>query len=165
MTRPSVQVRLAGRDDRARLGVMAGQLVRLHVTFDRERFLAAEDVEDGYGRWLVREAARERALVLVAEAPDGALVGYLYGTMEDISWEDLRGPCGYLHDVFVEEAARGAGVATALVERACAWFRDRGAPRVVLTTATRNVPAHALFHRLGFRDTMIEMTRELDDAS
>jgi hypothetical protein len=31
-------------------------------------------------------------------------------------------------------------------------------------TASRNASAHALFRKLGFRDTMIEMTRELADA-
>ena len=143
---------------------MAGKLVRLHHSFDRSRFLALDDVEDGYGRWLVREASRDRALVLVAEGGDGAIVGYLYGTLEDMSWEDLRGPCGYLHDLWVDDDARGGGVATALVEGASDLFRERGAPRLVLMTASRNASAHALFRKLGFRDTMIEMTRELGPA-
>jgi ribosomal protein S18 acetylase RimI-like enzyme len=157
-------VRPAAREDRSRLGEMAGRLVRLHYSFDPQRFLDLEDVEAGYGRWLMREATRERALVLVAERIDGALVGYLYGALEGVSWEDLRGPCGYLHDVWVEEDARHAGVATSLIEHACARLKERGAPRVVLMTASRNASAHALFRKLGFRDTMIEMTRELADA-
>jgi ribosomal protein S18 acetylase RimI-like enzyme len=165
MADPTIHVRPAARDDRSRLGEMAGRLVRLHHAFDRQRFLDIEDVEDGYGRWLIREAARERALVLVAEWADGTLVGYLYGAFEDVSWEDLRGPCGYLHDVWVEEQARNAGVATRLVEHACAVFEERGAPRVILMTASRNASAHSLFRKLGFRDTMIEMTRELGAGS
>lgn len=165
MSHPPVRVRLALRTDRAPLGAMAGKLVRLHVAFDRDRFLAVENVEDGYGRWLAREAGRERALVLVAERSDGALVGYLYGTMEDTSWEDLRGPCGVIHDVWVEEDERGKGIATALVERGCALFQERGAPRVVLMTASGNGQAQALFRKLRFRDTMIEMTRELGDET
>jgi ribosomal protein S18 acetylase RimI-like enzyme len=39
--------------------------------------------------------------------------------------------------------------------------QDRGAPRVVLGTAEQNEPAQRLFERLGFRRTMVEMTREL----
>ena len=165
MSESAVRIRPAVGSDRDRLGVMAGKLVRLHQAFDRQRFLALDDVEDGYGRWLVRESARERALVLVAERSDGEIVGYLYGTMEGMSWEDLRGPCGYLHDVWVEEDVRRAGAATLLIGHACAWFKERGAPRVVLMTASRNTGAHALFAKLGFRDTMIEMTRELDDEA
>jgi ribosomal protein S18 acetylase RimI-like enzyme len=140
---------------------MAGRLVRLHHSLDPKRFIALEPVEEGYGRWLVRELSRREALVLVAERVDGGIVGYVYGTLEDLSYQDLRGECGYLHDLWVEDHARRAGIATALVEQACALFTARGAPRVVLMAASRNPAAHALFARLGFRDTMVEMTREL----
>lgn len=155
-----VHVRPASRADRVRLGEMAGKLVRLHHSFDRLRFLDPDHVEEGYGRWLAREAVRDRALVLVSEA-GGVAVGYLYATDEDTSWEDLRPPCGYIHDVWVEPEARGSGAATALVQRACAIFAERGSPRVVLMTASPNAAARALFQKLGFRDTMVEMTREL----
>jgi RimJ/RimL family protein N-acetyltransferase len=36
---------------------------------------------------------------------------------------------------------------------------------VVLSTAVQNEPAQRLFANLGFRRTMIEMTRELDDPA
>jgi GNAT superfamily N-acetyltransferase len=48
-----------------------------------------------------------------------------------------------------------------LVQRASEWLREHGAPRVLLWTAERNAAAQRLFLRLGFRPTMIEMTREL----
>jgi hypothetical protein len=38
--------------------------------------------------------------------------------------------------------------------------RALGAPRVVLMTAWRNPDAHAFFESVGFRRTMLEMTRE-----
>lgn len=40
------------------------------------------------------------------------------------------------------------------------WLETRGAPRVVLLSAARNESAQRLFERLGFRHTMVEMTRE-----
>ena len=36
----------------------------------------------------------------------------------------------------------------------------RGAPRILLATAVENEPAQRLFASLGFRTTMVEMTRE-----
>ena len=42
-----------------------------------------------------------------------------------------------------------------------AELASRGAPRVVLSTAFRNEAAQRLFERMGFRRTMVEMTREL----
>jgi RimJ/RimL family protein N-acetyltransferase len=47
------------------------------------------------------------------------------------------------------------------MEAAMAWLREHGAPRVVLGTAEQNAGAQRLFAKLGFRRTMIEMTREL----
>ena len=47
------------------------------------------------------------------------------------------------------------------MQTAMDWLRQRGAPRVILWTAAPNDAARALFRRLGFRDTMIEMAKEL----
>lgn len=49
----------------------------------------------------------------------------------------------------------------ALIDAAIEWLRSRGAPRVVLWSVERNEAAQRLFARLGFRRTMVEMTREL----
>ena len=102
-------------------------------------------------------------MVLVAER-DGAVIGYVYAGLEPQSWKELREPAGFVHDVAVDPSGRRDGVATALVNRAMEWLTARGAPRVVLWTAEGNHPAQALFDRLGFRRTMIEMTRELGDS-
>ena len=88
--------------------------------------------------------------------------GYVYAALEPLSWKELRGPAGFIHDVAVREEVRRAGIATRLLEAAAQWLRERGAPRVILWTAAPNAAAQSLFRRLGFRDTMIEMTMELD---
>ena len=67
---------------------------------------------------------------------------------------------GFIHDVVVDEGARGLGIGTRLLETAAEWLVARGVPRVMLWTAARNTDAQRLFERLGFRCTMIEMTRE-----
>ena len=97
--------------------------------------------------------------MLVGER-DGRIIGYVYAGLEPMSWKDLRGPAGFIHDVAVDGGEQG-GVGSALIDAAIAWLRDHGAPRVVLCTAERNVSAQRLFQRLGFRRTMIEMTQEL----
>lgn len=136
-------------------------LMRVHYAFDPQRFLAPrEGVERGYASFLKSRLESNEDCVFVAEK-DGAVVGYVWAALEPLSWKELRGPSGFIHDVAVAEEARRAGVGTELVEAALAWLRDRGAPRVILQTAARNHGAHALFHALGFRDTMIEMTKEL----
>jgi ribosomal protein S18 acetylase RimI-like enzyme len=74
----------------------------------------------------------------------------------------LRGPAAVLHDVIVHPDHRGRGVGRLLLNATLSYLTSRGAPRVVLSTAERNVSAQRLFERMGFRRTMVEMTRELD---
>jgi GNAT superfamily N-acetyltransferase len=85
----------------------------------------------------------------------------VYAGLEPQSWKELREACGFIHDVVVDERGRRGGVATALIEAAAAWLREQGAPRVILWTAQPNDAAQRLFERVGFRRTMVEMTREL----
>ena len=153
-------IRPATDADVPALGRMAAKLVRMHHAFDPQRFFLVEPLEEGYGRWLGREAGREGALVLVAER-EGAIVGYAYATMEKRDWMALRDACGALQDIWVDEGDRRGGIARALLEAVIAGLGERGAPRVVLSTAARNEGAQKFFESMGFRRTMIEMTREL----
>ena len=168
-------IRRAEARDMAAAGRLGALLVRLHHGFDRARFMAAgPGIEPGYASFLGSELAASDVVLFVAEtAPPGAdhrmgaqdagppvIVGYVYAGLEPQSWKELRGPAGFIHDVVVEEHARGRGIATALIERAARWLEDAGAPRVMLWTAEQNPVAQRLFQRLGFRRTMVEMTRE-----
>lgn len=157
----AITIRPATPDDLPALGVLGARLVRLHHTFDAQRFMTpGSDLERGYANFLDGLRRRDDALLLVAEV-NGAVAGYLYGSLEPRSWEALRDEAGFINDLIVDQPAAGHGVASLLVERATAWFRDRGVPRVVLHTADQNAPAQRLFARLGFRRTMVEMTKEL----
>lgn len=153
-----LEIREARREDEAPLGELAGGLVRLHHTLDARRFMAPpDDVERGYGAWLVKEARRRGAVVLVA-ALDGVVAGYAYATVEGRDWNELLEAHGKLHDVFVAEAARRRGIARALLEATRAALVALGCERIVLSTATGNHGAQRLFEAAGFRPTMIEMT-------
>lgn len=159
MTKKRIKLRRAVDADREALGRYGGALMRQHHAFDPERFIQVPHPEVGYARFLAGEVANDESLVMVAER-DGQVIGYVYASLEPQSWKELRGACGYLHDVFVDADARGTGTGKRLVRAAIAWLEKRGAPRVVLLSAARNEGAQRLFARLGFRPTMVEMTRE-----
>jgi GNAT superfamily N-acetyltransferase len=118
------------------------------------------NVEEGYAWFLGSQLHEPDVAVLVAER-GGSIAGYVYAGLEPQSWKELREAAGFIHDVVVEESMRHSGIGKALVEAASDWLRMHGAPRVILWTAERNGSAQRLFSRLGFRRTMIEMTREL----
>ncbi len=151
-------VRPATPDDLAAVGALAAKLVRMHHDTDPDRFFWVDDVETGYRRWLARELERSDAVVLVAEV-GGSIVGYIYGTLEARDWNLLLDAHGAIHDVFVAESARRSGVGLLLVKALLAAFEDRGAERVVLSAMVGNEAAQRTFASVGFRPTMVEMTR------
>ena len=155
-----IQVRAATESDREQLGRFGGALMRQHHASDPRRFIQVEHPEAGYGRFLISQLADPNSLVLVAEH-GGAVVGYVYAAVASTNWMELRGPCGVVHDVYVDEVARRLGAGRELMRAAIAWIRSKGRSQVVLLTKTRNEHAQHLFAALGFRPTMIEMTLDL----
>jgi len=156
-----VVIRRAMIADLPALGRLGALLLRTHYEFDAQRFIAPGDnVEEGYAWFLGTQLRQKDVAIFVAER-GGDVLGYVYAGIEPHSWKELRDEAGFIHDIVVDERGRRTGLASALVERAVAWLRERGMPRVVLWTADRNDVAQRLFVALGFRRTMIEMTREL----
>lgn len=146
------------------IGRLGALLVRTHHDFDAKRFIAAtSQTERGYGSFLGTQMKEANIVVLVAEQ-DGEVIGYTYAGLEGHDYMSLRGPAGVLYDIIVDPAHRGHGVGRMLLDATVAALEAKGAPRVVLSTAERNEAAQRLFARAGFRRTMIEMTREVNDA-
>jgi ribosomal protein S18 acetylase RimI-like enzyme len=145
------------------LGRLGAILVRTHHDFDPKRFLPATPrTEQGYGTFLGTQLDEPNIVILVAER-DGEVIGYAYAGLEGNDYMALRGPAGVVYDIVVDPAYRRQGVGRLLLDAAMKALKARGAPRVVLSTAEQNAPAQHLFDRAGFRRTMIEMTRELND--
>ena len=158
-------VRRATPADLQRIGHLGALLVEEHYDFDPQRFLAARPgTPAGYASFMGTQLEDQDSSVLVADN-NGDVVGYAYAAIEGYDYMALRGPAGVLHDVIVDPEHRGQGVGRLLLDATLAFFRSRGVPRVVLSTAERNEAAQRLFASMGFRRTMIEMTRELDDPA
>lgn len=152
-------IRAASPEDLPAIGKLGALLMRAHHEFDPERFMRPADAE-GYGSFLATQLQEPEVVVLVAQR-EGEIVGYVYAGMEPVSWKELRERAGFIHDVVVRETHRRTGVAEALLAAAIERLRTLGAPRVLLWTAVQNEAAQRLFAGMGFRATMIEMTREM----
>jgi ribosomal protein S18 acetylase RimI-like enzyme len=137
-------------------------LVQAHYDFDQKRFIAPTSATArGYGSYLGSLLDDPNIVILVADRA-GEVVGYTYAGVEGTDYMSLRGPAGVIYDILVAPAHRCHGIGRTLLDATIAALKARGAPRVLLSTAERNVDAQRLFERAGFRRTMIEMTRELD---
>jgi ribosomal protein S18 acetylase RimI-like enzyme len=137
--------------------------VATHHDFDPQRFIPVTPrTAQGYGSFLGTQLDEPDVFVLVAER-DGKVLGYTYAGVEGNDYMALRGPAGVMYDIVVDPDYRRQGVGAMLLDATLSALKGRGSPRVVLSTAERNSDAQRLFDRAGFRRTMIEMTRELND--
>jgi GNAT superfamily N-acetyltransferase len=78
-------------------------------------------------------------------------------------WSSLRAArVAILEDLFVQESARGAGHADALIEACAERARQHGAPALLWQTAPDNLRAQAVYERVGAHgETWLEYELEL----
>ena len=148
----SFEVRNAGLDD----------LPALAALFDGYRVFYGQPSDPVRAGAFLRERLErgDSHLLLALDAQGGAL-GFvqLYPSFTSVG----TAPIEILNDLFVAGAARGRGVARALLRRAGDDARSRGAVKLVLSTALDNLPAQSLYASEGWvRDTaFVEFDRKL----
>ena len=91
--------------------------------------------------------------IRIARDTDGAIAGY--AKMGPVDFELPPGqPAGHateLHQLYVSEAAKGTGLAAALMQWAIGWARER-ASILYLSVFVENHRAQAFYRRHGFVD-------------
>jgi ribosomal protein S18 acetylase RimI-like enzyme len=156
-------IRRAIATDLPSLGRLGALLVTAHHEGDSRRFLAPnKQTPSDYAFFLKTKLEDPDAAIFVAEL-DGVVIGYAYAAVQGYDYMSLRGPAGVLHDIIVEPEHRRHGVGRLLLNAILTHLKMLGAPRVVLLTAEGNQEAERLFANIGFRRTMMEMTRELEE--
>ncbi len=118
-----------------------------------------ENYRREYLAWVERCTETNERTVQVAEE-DGRLVGYAFVLPESLAyiWDGA-----VLNEIFVEEDARGTGVADELMEAALTVVRDQSLPldRLVLDVDRENERANAFYRRWGFEHWGEMVAREL----
>ncbi len=103
-------------------------------------------VLDALCRALIADPVRE-GVQLLARAPDGSPAGFATVYW---SWSTTRpGRMGVMNDLWVEPAARGSGLADALIAACRDEARARGARTLTWMTAPDNRRAQAVYDRSG----------------
>jgi ribosomal protein S18 acetylase RimI-like enzyme len=114
--------------------------------------IAALNRDQGDPDGLLTEQALARdligsAIVIVAEAPDRALIGYVTGHATYETGHAEKGV--YVGDLFVAPAHRRQGIARALLAAMARAGHTQGARHLWLTAREANTAAHAFYRRLG----------------
>jgi GNAT superfamily N-acetyltransferase len=114
-------------------------------------------------RELIDDPERE-GLQLIVRDGSGAAVGFATVFW---SWSTLRAArIGVMNDLYVSEAARGQGVAEALIDACLERARERGAATLGWQTARDNRRAQAVYERVGAeRSEWVDYSLEAGEGS
>lgn len=157
----SVTVRRARFEDAKRVGKLALKLVVQHQNYDEHRFSRLYDEEQA--EWFYgKQTKSETAAVLVAEI-ENEIIGFAYVEYETVNYAEMLENAAWLHDIYVDETARGSGAGKLLIEASIKTAKKFGAEKLMLTVAARNEDAQKFFENQGFQPTMIEMMLDLTE--
>jgi ribosomal protein S18 acetylase RimI-like enzyme len=114
-------------------------------------------------RELIADPERE-GVQLIARDAGGAAVGFATVFW---SWSTLKAArIGVMNDLYVSQAARGQGVAEALIDACREEARERGAASIDWQTAKDNRRAQAVYERVGAeRSEWVDYSLEAGDGS
>ena len=126
----------------------------------RPKILGTEreaEARDLYVSWL-----EDPALEAYVAEVDGTVAGFV--DLQFVNRLNFDAPQAWIPDLIVRENARSRRVGTALVARAEAAARERGAFALTLESANWRTRAHAFYRRQGMTDSAKEFVKLLRDV-
>ena len=156
-----VVVRRAAIEDAKTIAGFALELFRQHREYDERRFMEVSDHRQAEKYYGSQTNAKDSA-VLLAEL-DEKVVGFAFIQFELINYAGLLESAAWLHDIYVEDAARQSNAGRSLIEAAARTAKELGASKLMLTVAVQNEIARRFFEHAGFRTTMLEMMLDLTE--
>jgi GNAT superfamily N-acetyltransferase len=147
---PDFQIRMATPDDAERVADLA-RTAFVYDRFHADPFINPKRAGELRATWL-RNSCNGNAgdAVLLAEDQNG-LLGFMTCALQPDTQEHLGRMVGTIAMVASAAAARGRGVAYAMLMAALDWFREQGCQIVDSGTQVRNIPCLGLFQKCGFR--------------
>lgn len=105
----------------------------------------------------------ETQLVLVAEAPNGRLVGFLEASIRPFVEDCHSDNVGYLEGWFVEPEYRRHGIGSALVRAAENWARQKGSTEMASDSEIGNDLSLKAHLNLGYEETsrLVHLRKDL----
>jgi GNAT superfamily N-acetyltransferase len=158
----TVTVRRAVAEDARTIAQFAIKLILQHQNYDPRRFSRLSSIEGAEWFYGSRTKIKDEA-VLVAEL-EGKIVGFAYIEYEAKNYAEMLENAAWLHDIYVDETARGSRAGKLLIEESIKIAKELGAEKLMLTAAQHNEFARNFFEHNGFRTTMVEMMLDLTES-
>jgi GNAT superfamily N-acetyltransferase len=95
----------------------------------------------------------------VCAVEDGEIVGFASLSMKNSLWQEAL--LANLDELVVDEAWRGQGIGSALVDHVVDMARKTGCPRLELDTAFHRTDAHGFYEKRGFEKRAFLFTMAL----
>lgn len=100
------------------------------------------------------------AALLVAESPEGGLLGFIHLQAQADAFTGEA--VGYVSELAVAPEAEGRGIGRALLDAGEAWSRAQGHRRIGLHVFAGNIAAQALYRRAGFEPEVLTWVKPLE---
>lgn len=158
-------IRSAKRSDEAALARLWSGLITYHKKLDKDLPNAARNGDKRYAARLVDRLHDPEACVLVAEV-DGEVIGFVLGMVVNLVPDVFaQERCGFLADIYVDEAHRRHGVGRALVRAVENWFQQtHNLSYYEWHVAAQNTAGRAFWQSMNGRDIMVRMRARLEDT-
>ena len=157
----AVEARRATEKDAPKIAEYAIKLFAQHRRYDARRFAEIASIE-GATNFYGSQTKAKNAAVLIAEL-ENVIVGFAYIQYESLDYANLLENAAWLHDLYVNERARGYNAGKLLIEKSVEAAKEFGADKLMLSVAAKNEYAQDFFERSGFRETMVEMMLDLTE--
>lgn len=119
--------------------------------FEHLKTESAQTTAERVRRHISLTLADDSHSAFVAEDDNNNIVGY--SSVHYLPYFFLRGPEGYISELFISEKARGKGVGTALLEKVIAEARKRGCARLsLINSRTRESYMRQFYEKRGWRE-------------
>ncbi|MCB9798547.1 GNAT family N-acetyltransferase [Candidatus Nomurabacteria bacterium] len=101
-----------------------------------------------------------KSIVLIARDNDSSPLGFIRGTVTNRASHVLSS-LGYIDELFVDEDARGKGIAKSLFEMLESEFKKQGCDHMTTQTDAENDLSRSFYQKAGMSEVTVELWKKI----
>ncbi|MFH1285912.1 MAG: GNAT family N-acetyltransferase [Candidatus Micrarchaeota archaeon] len=154
-----IKIRRALTKDLPSILSMWRALMRFHKTLFPEHFKTKRDALARYKTFLKKRLKAKNAAVFVAEA-NGQIIGHIMVSRNKLP-PVYSAREAYVDELFVKPNYRGKGVATALLQQAQKWAKEKKYNVIAISVNIKNTRAKKLYENFRFKPFNLALKKKI----